>query len=57
MVNNIIKFPTKTNKTASSDEKKVQGTECFKQVITSDLREQLRNESRSKHGYIEPKTT
>ncbi|CAA0113506.1 Uncharacterised protein [BD1-7 clade bacterium] len=55
MANNIIKFPSKTGKAANSGTKE-QGTDKLEKVITSDLRAQLRNECRTKHGFTESNT-
>lgn len=50
MANNIINFPAKSGGNEMLG-KKVQVVESPEKAITSDLREQLRNECRSRYGY------
>ncbi len=55
MANNIIEFPSKTGKAENSGQK-VQATEKFEETIKASLRDQLRNECRTKHGFTKPGT-
>ena len=47
---NIIKFPSKLSREKNS-EPKAKEVRKFKKNITDDLRNQMREERRSKHGF------
>lgn len=54
MSDNVIKFPGKRVQ-ASFSEKREQELDEVKELVTDDLREQLLEECRRKHGFAEKK--
>lgn len=53
MANNVIDFPTKSGENELLNTK-MQIAKKPERLITSDLRKQLRDECRNKHGYFKP---